>query len=87
MREWFVKHSEAGWETCPITESGFVRVSSNPRALPHHIDPGSAVRFLDEMRQVGSHRFLSDEVSVTDPDFPPSMATGRSPTLTSSLWR
>jgi len=23
------------------------------------------------MRQVGSHRFLSDEVSVTDPDFPP----------------
>jgi len=37
VRRWFVAHHAAGWATCPVTESGFVRVSSNrtTRELPH----------------------------------------------------
>ncbi len=46
------------------------RVSSNPRVLPHRIDVGSAIRFLAELKKVGQHRFLTDDVSVTDTDFP-----------------
>ena len=70
VREWFRDKSDEGWQTCPITESGFVRVSSNPKVLPHRIDAVSAIRFLAELRKVGNHRFLTDEVSITDDDFP-----------------
>ena len=70
IREWFADRAGSGWETCPISESGFVRISSNPRVLPHRIDVRSAIGFLGELRKVGKHRFLPDDVSVTDPDFP-----------------
>ena len=70
VREWFRDHADSGWQTCPVTESGFVRVSSNPRVLPHRIDVASAIRFLAELKKVGRHRFLEDDVSVTDPDLP-----------------
>lgn len=28
--EWFVEFEHSGWATCPMTESGFLRVLSNP---------------------------------------------------------
>jgi hypothetical protein len=37
MRTWFAANSAGGWATCPITESGFVRVSSPPKVLPSPI--------------------------------------------------
>lgn len=70
IREWFREHSEEGWQTCPVTESGFVRLSSNPKVLPHRIDVASAIRFLTELKKAGQHRFLTDDVSITDDDFP-----------------
>lgn len=70
IRDWFSKHADSGWQTCPITESGFVRVSANPRVLPHPIDVKSARDVLRGLRQAGSHRFLGDDVSVADPEFP-----------------
>lgn len=70
IREWFVRESGSGWQTCPTTESGFVRVSSNPRVLTHRIDVDSAIQFLDLLKRSGGHSFLPDDVSVTDPDFP-----------------
>ncbi|MFM8889456.1 MAG: TA system VapC family ribonuclease toxin [Solirubrobacterales bacterium] len=70
VREWFLDRSGSGWQTCPASEAGFVRVSSNPKVLPHQLDVASAIQFLAELRKVGVHRFLADDVSVTDPDFP-----------------
>lgn len=70
MRRWFTAHGGGGWATCPITESGFVRVSSNPKVLPSPIDPGAARAVLVALRAVGEHRFLPDDVSLTDPDVP-----------------
>ncbi len=70
MRNWFSNHADSGWQTCPITESGFVRVSANPKVLPHPIDVNSARQVLRSMRQVGSHQFLTDDVSITDTGFP-----------------
>jgi len=32
IRSWFASNSKQGWATCPITESGFVPVSSNPKS-------------------------------------------------------
>jgi uncharacterized protein len=70
-RRWFQAQADEGWATCPITESGFVRVSSNPKVLPHPLLPGTAREVLSALRAAGSHRFLADDVSLTDPDVPP----------------
>jgi toxin-antitoxin system PIN domain toxin len=70
-RKWFAANSAAGWATCPLTESGFVRVSSNPMVLPSAIGVGDARRVLALLRAIGGHRFLVDDVSMTDDDVPP----------------
>lgn len=70
MRRWFADHAAQGWASCPITESGFVRVSSNTKALPHAIAPSAAREVLAALRAAGDHRFVADDVSLTDPDVP-----------------
>jgi len=69
-RAWFAANGVNGWASCPTTESGFVRVSSNPAVLPSAIGVGEARRVLALLRGVGSHRFLVDDVSMTDDDVP-----------------
>jgi toxin-antitoxin system PIN domain toxin len=70
MRAWFVANSSAGWATCPITESGFVRVSSNPKVLPIAISVDAARGVLSALRARHGHRFLTDDVSASDSDVP-----------------
>jgi toxin-antitoxin system PIN domain toxin len=70
VRTWFAANSADGWATCPVTESGFVRVSSNPKVLPSPIAVEAAQGVLSVLREVGGHRFLSNDVSLTDPDVP-----------------
>jgi toxin-antitoxin system PIN domain toxin len=72
MRAWFAANGSAGWETCPITESGFVRVSSNPKALPSAIGVETARGVLHALRAHPGHRFLTDDVSLADGDVPAS---------------
>ncbi len=70
VRAWFKANSSAGWATCPITESGFVRVSSNPIVLPSAISVDDARGVLSTLRAHPSHRFLTDDVSMSDSDVP-----------------
>jgi hypothetical protein len=70
MRRWFAEHASAGWATCPVTESGFVRISSNPTALPVAIGVEAARAVLSSLRQLGAHRFVVDDVSPVDEDVP-----------------
>lgn len=70
MRAWFAAHHSGGWATCPITESGFVRVSSNPKVLPAPIGVDAACAVLAALRGAPAHRFLTDDVSLTDSDVP-----------------
>lgn len=70
VRQWFGEHAGAGWATCPITESGFVRVSSNPKVLPSAIGIAAARGVLSTLRSSSGHRFLDDDVSLTDADVP-----------------
>jgi uncharacterized protein len=71
VRAWFAAKSAEGWATCAVTESGFVRVSSNPEVLPSSIGVEAARAVLSALREVGAHRFLIDDVSLTDADIPP----------------
>lgn len=70
MRSWFDANAERGWATCPVTESGFVRVSSNPKVLPSPIGVGAARQVLAVLRAVDGHRFVADDVSLADADVP-----------------
>lgn len=70
MRRWFQEHASEGWQTCAITEAGFVRVCSNRRALPVAIGVGAARGVLLALRRVGKHAFLPNDVSILDADVP-----------------
>lgn len=70
MRGWFEATAGSGWSTCPITESGFVRVSSNPNVLPAAIGVAAAREVLSALREHPGHRFLADDVSIGDGDVP-----------------
>jgi uncharacterized protein len=62
---WFEAASRP-WATCPITENGFVRISSNPNYgnPPGGID--AALAFLDEQRKLPGWEFWGDEVSILE---------------------
>ena len=77
MRTWFATNSAGGWATCPITESGFVRVSSNPKVLPSPIGVEPARAVLAALRAVDGHRFLVDDVSIADADVPKMSGYGQ----------
>ena len=69
-RKWFNVHSAEGWETCATTEAGFTRVSSNARVVPGAIAVEDARGVLLALCRVGAHRFLANDVSLTDADLP-----------------
>ena len=64
---WFSRVHRDGWATCSVTENGFVRVSSNTRAIPEARSPGEAIALLRRMRALPGHEFWADDVSPADP--------------------
>ena len=56
------KRARHGWATTPVTELGFVRVSSNRRALPTSTTPAVAAQLLARLTALEGHRFLPDTV-------------------------
>lgn len=65
-RTWFASSHSSGWLTCSITESGFIRVSSNARVTPDARTPAEAALLLHRMCEVSGHRFVVDSVSLAD---------------------
>ena len=63
-RRWFDGSHQKGWATCPLTESGFVRVSSNRRVIPEARRPLEAILLLRELTSLPGHSFWTDDVSV-----------------------
>ena len=63
VRTWLEHNAHLGWATCPTTESGFVRISSNP-VIPHAVTPPAALSMLGRLRDVDGHTFFTDDVSL-----------------------
>lgn len=63
---WFATERRLGWATCPATESGFVRVSSNPKVLPSAATPTDAIDMLRRYRSLEGHEFWVDGISFVD---------------------
>jgi toxin-antitoxin system PIN domain toxin len=62
-RAWFERHHRAGWATTPITQTGFVRVSSNRAAIAVATTPPLAISLLTSMCSLPGHQFWPDDVS------------------------
>ena len=67
---WFDRVGKRCWATCPLTQLGFARVSSNPRIIAQAVTPRDALAALERMTALPGHAFWSDSVSVVaQPDF------------------
>jgi uncharacterized protein len=62
---WFRDNHERGWSTCAVTESGFIRVSSNRRATSDARPPAEAAAILRKMCSLSGHSFVSDSVQLS----------------------
>jgi toxin-antitoxin system PIN domain toxin len=65
-RKWFRAHRESGWATCPTTENGFIRVSSNVRVIPEAKSPLDAALLLRDLIALKGHVFWPEEASILD---------------------
>lgn len=63
---WFRENGSAGWATCPLTQSGFVRVSSNRTIIPEAKSPQEAIDLLRRIVARPGHRFWKDDVAVSN---------------------
>jgi len=63
---WFMRHSRAGWATCPFTQAAFVRVLSNAAFSADALTPENALRVLESNLLLPGHHFWEDSISVPD---------------------
>ena len=64
-RAWFDDRRLSGWATCPLTESGFIRISCIPSVVHNTVTPTDAIALLTRLRQLESHSFWPLDLSVT----------------------
>lgn len=60
---WFKRNQTGGWATASLTESGFVRVSSNKAIIPEARSPLEAILLLRRIVSLAHHEFWPDDFS------------------------
>ncbi len=65
-RRWFAGNADHGWATCPLTQTGFIRLSSNPRIIEDAVSPEESRALLERITQYGRHEFWPDSLSWTE---------------------
>src|ERR1035441_7497655 len=63
---WFAHNQRKGWATCPMVQTGFVRIVSNPAFSPRAVSPKQAIDALNISLQSRTHQFWADDISVAD---------------------
>src|SRR5262249_28028630 len=63
---WFAATGKQSWATCPMTESGFVRVISNPTYRSITASPEDIALRLRMFCAEPEHLFWPDTLSITD---------------------
>ncbi|MCY4395030.1 MAG: hypothetical protein OXC10_07855 [Rhodospirillaceae bacterium] len=59
---WFQREAAPRWATCPVTQLGFIRLSSNPAFTSDAVSPTEALSLLGGMTALEGHEFWSDDV-------------------------
>jgi hypothetical protein len=75
--DWFADDGSAGWATCSVTESGLVRLLTNPGYVGAVIRPVEAVERLRAFCASGHHVFWDRSISLRDESlFEPALIRG-----------
>jgi len=64
-RKWFEALGDAPWATCPFTQSGFIRISSNPSIIEDAVSPREALQVLRRLTGLGQHLFWPHDLDFT----------------------
>jgi toxin-antitoxin system PIN domain toxin len=62
--KWFGQIERRPFATCPVTQSGFVRVSSNKRIIPDGVAPAEARAVLRRIVALPGHVFWADDIDL-----------------------
>ena len=66
---WFVRQAAAGWATCLLTQSGFLRLSLNPAVVGVAIDCQAAHQLLSKLVVHPNHQFLDQLPTIAGAPF------------------
>ncbi|MGI6854073.1 TA system VapC family ribonuclease toxin [Mesorhizobium sp. 1B3] len=66
--DWFASTGRRSWATCPITENGVIRIVGSPRYPNSPGSPSVVAEMVGKLRNLPSHNFWSDDVSLVDAD-------------------
>ena len=59
VHEWF-RSLQSSWATSPLTEAGFLRLSTNSKVVGRAVTFAEALEILRRLRALPGHRFLED---------------------------
>src|SRR5437016_4463139 len=62
---WFATHQDEGWATCPLTEAGLVRISSQPAVTKRMVTVSESLALLARIRNLQEHRFWPQTIPLT----------------------
>jgi toxin-antitoxin system PIN domain toxin len=63
---WLARHERAGWASCPLTQSGCIRILSVTN-YPNPQPPAAVARRLAQALNGAQHEFWPDSVSLLEP--------------------
>jgi toxin-antitoxin system PIN domain toxin len=66
---WFAKASGAGWATCILTQSAFLRLSLNPQVVGVSLDCQSAIKLLTTLVSHPQHQYPDVAPAITRTPF------------------
>jgi toxin-antitoxin system PIN domain toxin len=66
VKSWFLATGYKSFATCPLTQAGFVRISSSPRVLPKPASMRDAFELLAQLTQTKEHLFWPLEVPLRE---------------------
>lgn len=66
---WFGPNSPAGWATCLLTQTGFLRLSLNPQVVGISIDCHAALELLAGLVGTPHHRYVETAPALTGVPF------------------
>lgn len=70
-RAWFRSQRDLGWATCPTTQNGFIRVSSNGQIIPEAKSPHEAALLLRSLTSIAGHTLWPEDSSLLDEKWVP----------------
>jgi len=62
---WFAKTGRGAWATCPITENGYVHISSHPNYPNRPGDVSTVLEILRQFCAAAGHHFWAHDISIT----------------------